>query len=709
MKTSTAWRFVLALFLMLSLAGGLFVAEPVSAASNGYVISNGTSNSNRPAVTASPDGTKVCAVWDTFDTPPDDAFVRVYTIASNTWDPPLSSPALNVSESGGENSQAVRCAFDGAGRLHVLWSEGATKRIQHRFLDPGKSVTPIANWSGIIPVSDESDAQFSDLAARFSNPNGEIWTAYSRGGQGITVRQWTPSGWSGGNSISVDGHYPRIAVDDAGYVHVIWWERGAINYRHRDLAGNWSGTVTLPGADGAVQQTGLAVDRGSGDVHAVFSVGPDNGRVVRYVKKFGPSGTSFTGSRDLTGSGNYVVPRIAWGPGGRLVMVSDLQSGANSSLTFAVSNDNGASFSGASFLTDGGVSTQFPWITLDNAGRDYIAYWNNRDHAIYFTSTAGAGAPAPGPAPAPPPPAAADCGTYSCFASLGGILTASPAATGFNGRVYAFAKGSDNALYMASSGDGVNYTPYQNLGGILTAAPAAASANGRLYVFARGTDNALYVKSSGDGTNFNDWVSLGGILTAEPAAASANGRLFVFARGTDNALYVKSTGGPVSSAEVLDAAEIAETAGDEESPLLEASQEVNFGEWSSLGGILTAAPAAAGFRGRIYVFAKGTDDALYEKNSGDGTNFTEWISYGGILTAAPAAGGTNSALYVYANGSDSALYERHTTDGANYTEWASLGGQLKPGGSPAAAGVGGRIYAFVWWTNDELYTRYSPR
>lgn len=296
-------------------------------------------------------------------------------------------------------------------------------------------------------------------------------------------------------------------------------------------------------------------------------------------------------------------------------------------------------------------------------------------------------APTPTPTPAPPPPAPEpapeppqDCGVYSCWASRGGILTDSPAAAGFNGRAYVFARGTDNALYVQSTADGVTFSPWRSLGGQLIGAPAAASNRGRLYVFVWGLDNALHVTSSADGVNFDGWRSLGGILTAAPAAASASGTLYVFAKGSDDALYVKT-----------------------------ATTGTSFGNWRRLGGILTAAPAATGFQGRVYIFAKGSDNALYVKRSIGGANFENWRRLGGILTAAPAAASTTTVLYVYANGSDSALYERASPNGLWYSQWRSLSGTLKAGSTPAAAGVGERVFAFVRWTTDELYERHRPK
>lgn len=297
-----------------------------------------------------------------------------------------------------------------------------------------------------------------------------------------------------------------------------------------------------------------------------------------------------------------------------------------------------------------------------------------------ITAPTPAPPPAPTPSPAPAPSTAAP--SWSAWSSQGGVLTDSPAATGFNGRTYVFARGSDNGLYVKSTADGASFTAWQPLGGVLTAAPAAATAKGQLYVFAKGSDNALYVKQSSDGWNYTDWRNLGGVLTAPPAAAGVNGMLYVFAKGADNALYMMRT-----------------------------ADGYSFAGWYNLGGVLTAAPAATGFNDQVYVFAKGADNALYQKHSADGTTFTDWRNFGGVLTAAPAAAaasaGGQSRLYLFARGADGALYARHTSDDVTYTDWVSLGGQLV--GPPAAASTNEQLFVFVRWSDDALYERHTLR
>lgn len=78
------------------------------------------------------------------------------------------------------------------------------------------------------------------------------------------------------------------------------------------------------------------------------------------------------------------------------------------------------------------------------------------------------------------------------------------------------------------------------LGGVLSSDPVVASnADGRLEAFARGSDNAVcHIWQTAPNGNWSGWAGLGGVLTSNIAVGSnADGRLEAFGRGTDNALY----------------------------------------------------------------------------------------------------------------------------------------------------------------------------
>jgi hypothetical protein len=97
--------------------------------------------------------------------------------------------------------------------------------------------------------------------------------------------------------------------------------------------------------------------------------------------------------------------------------------------------------------------------------------------------------------------------------------------------------------------------------------------------------------------------------------------------------------------------------------------------WRSLGGSLLYGPAATVAGTTSYVFAVGTDSALwYRMHSGAG--WTPWRSLGGRLAGSPAAASLGAGhVRVFGRGSDGGLWSREFTAGA-WGAWVGHGGYL---------------------------------
>lgn len=390
------------------LLGGLLVLlfGLTTLAADGVVVSNGAPPSTRPGIASSADGSRVCVTWTTFDQSPNQTYVRV--LQGGTWRPDLGTAPVNVAKNAGGNAQGntAQCAIDGAGRVVVVWVEYPNARLRTSVLAPGTDPGDANSWSAPSDIPADSDAQNPDIASVLSNVGGTSWLAYwSLDAGGVFVRSGNARGWGGAVQIGSSGaKHPRVEVDDAGFVHVVYQQPGqGINYVYRDPGtGAWSAPTTIPGSQSAVEQTGIAVARDSGDVHVVYSAAQgddDNTRVVFTATKRGRTGTSFSAPRALTGQGNHVVPRIAWSPGGRLTMVSDRRDARV--ITYVVSPDNGATWSGAGDLTSA-TGGQWPAVT-GTPGAATVAYWAGE--SIYVTTADGAGPPArPAPPTATPAP-----------------------------------------------------------------------------------------------------------------------------------------------------------------------------------------------------------------------------------------------------------------------------------------------------------------
>jgi tyrosinase-like protein/polyphenol oxidase-like protein len=123
-------------------------------------------------------------------------------------------------------------------------------------------------------------------------------------------------------------------------------------------------------------------------------------------------------------------------------------------------------------------------------------------------------------------------------------------------------------------------------------------------------------------------------------------------------------------------------------------------DWESLGGILTSSPAAVAWdQGRIDVFGRGTDSALWHKWFDNG--WSDWESLGGVLTSEPAVcSWAPGRLDVFVRGTDSALWHKWFDNG--WSDWESLGSVLTSG--PGAVSWGpDRIDVFAAGTDSALW------
>jgi len=131
-------------------------------------------------------------------------------------------------------------------------------------------------------------------------------------------------------------------------------------------------------------------------------------------------------------------------------------------------------------------------------------------------------------------------------------------------------------------------------------------------------------------------------------------------------------------------------------------------QWVSLAGSLTSSPAATSWgSGRLDVFARGRDLALYHTfSSNSGANWTYWERLGGTLSSDPVAvsWGTNR-LDVFARGQDLALYHM-SWDGTTWTYWERLGGTLASNPTASTWGVG-RLDLYAAGQDKALYHMWT--
>jgi hypothetical protein len=132
--------------------------------------------------------------------------------------------------------------------------------------------------------------------------------------------------------------------------------------------------------------------------------------------------------------------------------------------------------------------------------------------------------------------------------------------------------------------------------------------------------------------------------------------------------------------------------------------------WSRIAANMTSAPAVASWGpGRLDVFARGLDNALYYTYSADGGNsWVYWQRIPANMSSAPTAvsWGTNR-IDVFARGADNALYHTYTIDGGvTWVYWTRIAANMSS--APAVSSWGpNRLDVFARGQDLALYHTYT--
>lgn len=214
---------------------------------------------------------------------------------------------------------------------------------------------------------------------------------------------------------------------------------------------------------------------------------------------------------------------------------------------------------------------------------------------------------------------------------------------------------------------------HTNLGTFSGSYTAAVPSHGTVMLKAVGTDTA--------------WLNSGGILTAGPAATSEDQNdLETFARGNDGALYHQ--GGSASGLKGFDAYSLG----------------------GPTNGSFTGQPAVVSWGwGRLDVFVRGADNALYRRYYDNGQWSATWENLGGTLADSPTVSSrAANELDVFIRGTDGVLYQK-TWNGSAWSGYTALGGPTNGTftGAPAAISrTNGIIDVYVRGNDNALYERY---
>src|SRR5512146_2340824 len=155
-----------------------------------------------------------------------------------------------------------------------------------------------------------------------------------------------------------------------------------------------------------------------------------------------------------------------------------------------------------------------------------LAFYRGADNAVYMRTFSGT-------RPA-----------WSAQTRIGGVIIGAPAAAVARTTVVVAARGTNNALWLRMMHNGT-WGKWTSWGGVLSASPAiAGGSDGRIDAFVRGADHALWARTLRAGGSLTAWKSLGGRLSTGPAVATIQDNSFVIAAaGTDHAVWTIGTSG----------------------------------------------------------------------------------------------------------------------------------------------------------------------
>lgn len=205
-------------------------------------------------------------------------------------------------------------------------------------------------------------------------------------------------------------------------------------------------------------------------------------------------------------------------------------------------------------------------------------------------------------------------------------------------------------------------------------------------VFVRGTDNKLWGNWD-DGLGWTGWQPLGGqsIYSAPDACASASDLVSVVALLEDG------------------------------STALRQRRNDTWGEWRSLGGRFTSAPAITCSVGGLDIFARGTNNGIWHYHLNNDGTIVDWHDLEGRWQEGPDAATTGpDSVFVVARGQEGSIWIKGYA-GGQWGSWVSLGGSFNSAPSLIAWGARGQqptLEAFARGAGNAIYharvTAFAP-
>jgi hypothetical protein len=278
-----------------------------------------------------------------------------------------------------------------------------------------------------------------------------------------------------------------------------------------------------------------------------------------------------------------------------------------------------------------------------------------------------------------------------------------------------------NVLFYAFNGQDWAISSINNPAANVTLLPSIALSDNVSLVAARWDNGQTLVY----GTRGGQWISIGGYMAGPPETANDANGLFVFGEGGDGALWFNQLGPPVncplgicdapwsgwrslggrlgSDVRALSTPDglFVFALGTDDAVWYQRLTPAGWSGWLSLGGVAYSLPTATTIGGQTIVSAAGADGAMW-LNTFDGSAWSGWSSRGGLLSSPPELVSDGTQVFVFARGLDSAIWAQQWLAG-EWSDWTSLGG-VSVSWPRATAGSQG-TFVFAVGTDLRLYVQ----
>ncbi len=308
---------------------------------------------------------------------------------------------------------------DNNGNIHVVWKDstdgewGTDDEIFYAFYNG-------LAWSNATCISDDYTlwnigASYCPSIAIDNNGNIHVvWYDDTDGEWGndqeILYANYTSAGWSNATCISDDytlwndgiSRYPQIAIDNNGYIHVVWedwtvgeWGSDAEIMYANYTAGIWSNATAISAVND--WNTGSSLDPrictdDNGNLHVVWNDGTDGewgiDTEILYTNCTSAGWSNATCISDVYGwnDGASSSPDIDTDNNGNIHVVwadnTDGEWGTDEEIIYAYYNTT--VWSNATVISDyvpewNTDSSEYPRLTVDNAGNAHVVWIDDQD------------------------------------------------------------------------------------------------------------------------------------------------------------------------------------------------------------------------------------------------------------------------------------------------------------------------------------------